>query len=252
MTVNGGSFAVNGSVTTVSGSLNVAGSTRMGNGPTTLQGAPTGGGLVLSTAAQKSMAAPHVAVFTANSSYPTFQQLNWSADNVSQNYDSYSDGSAWRASGGVAPMQCYKINNKWSVNYGPANPAAGASFGFASGLCVDGTTGNVGIGTRTPAAKLDVAGNRLRISNSGGEARVQFDNGTGNTWLVGYKTGTSTDLTLSARTSGGSETDVRTLKPDGSVVLSTGAPVTATATGAVTMGPFQFTSAGMFVAATGV
>jgi hypothetical protein len=55
----------------------------------------------------------------------------------------------------------------------------------ATGLAVTGavtTTGNVGIGTATPAAPLDVAGRTIKLSNLQPEYRLDFGGGSDLTW----------------------------------------------------------------------
>jgi hypothetical protein len=59
---------------------------------------------------------PHVAVYTSADIYPIFQQLNFSHNNISLNFDSYYD-TAWRSCSTSSNYQIYKLNDIFSINY---------------------------------------------------------------------------------------------------------------------------------------
>jgi hypothetical protein len=105
---------------------------------------------------------PHIWINTSDSPvYPVFQQLNWSADNISMNFDMYYDG-AFRNSGSSTAWQMYKVNNQMKFMY--QNGTAGSSNGQNNCLVL-GSTGNVGILNGTPIYTLDVSGT-TRVTNT--------------------------------------------------------------------------------------
>jgi hypothetical protein len=86
-------------------------------------------------------AGPHLWINTSDQANPVFQMLNWSADNVSMNFDMYYDGS-FRNSGSSTAWQIYKSNSQIRFMY--QNGTAGSSNGQTNCLVL-GSTGNVGI-----------------------------------------------------------------------------------------------------------
>ena len=61
---------------------------------------------------------PHIQTFTSADNYPILQQLNWSHNNVSINFDCYFD-TAWRSSSATSNFQINKLNDIFSINYYP-------------------------------------------------------------------------------------------------------------------------------------
>ena len=86
-------------------------------------------------------AGPHLWINTSDQANPVFQMLNWSADNVSMNFDMYYNG-AFRNSGSSTAWQIYKSNSQIRFMY--QNGTAGSSNGQTNCLVL-GSTGNVGI-----------------------------------------------------------------------------------------------------------
>ncbi len=83
---------------------------------------------------------PHIQATTTEDSYPVFQQLNWTHDNISLNFDSYYDG-AWRSSDPGSNFQIYKYMDKFQIRY-DSGIAAGNGVTWNNGLVMD-TSGNV-------------------------------------------------------------------------------------------------------------
>ena len=104
---------------------------------------------------------PHIQATTTDDSYPVFQQLNWSHDNVSLNFDSYFDGT-WRSSDAGSNFQIYKLSDKFKIRY-DSGIAAGSAVTWNEGFVMD-TSGSVGIGTESPSAQV-------HIYTSGGDPR---------------------------------------------------------------------------------
>jgi hypothetical protein len=106
-------------------------------------------------------AGPHLWITTSDQTNPVFQMLNWSANNVSMNFDMYYDG-AFRNSGSSTAWQLYKINSQLKFMY--QNGTAGSSNGQNNCLVL-GSTGNVGIAAATPAYTLDISGT-TKVTNT--------------------------------------------------------------------------------------
>ena len=99
-------------------------------------------------------AGPHVQYTTSTDNYPVLQQLNWSHDNISLNFDSYYDGD-WRSSDAGSNFQIYKNADLFTIYY-DSGVAPGSSLSWNVGLTLN-TSGNVGIGTSNPLQKLVVS-----------------------------------------------------------------------------------------------
>jgi hypothetical protein len=99
---------------------------------------------------------PHVTFYTNADSYPLFQQFNWGHNNIALNFDSYYNGSAWVSSSNLNNYQIYKANGSLNFNYANA-VNAGTTFSWSPGIILN-SSGNVGIGTTTPTAKLEIGG----------------------------------------------------------------------------------------------
>ncbi|MEM7514350.1 MAG: hypothetical protein AAF388_25715, partial [Bacteroidota bacterium] len=111
----------------------------------------------------------------------------------------------------------------------------------ANSLVVDGANDNVGIGTATPAQKLDVAGNiqtngQLRINTADGD-KIYMTNrmaqgsrlGHSSGWVMDYKAGPGSGGTVTGghrffTTSSGNYTERLSIKSDGNIGIGTAAP----------------------------
>ena len=97
---------------------------------------------------------PHLQYTTDADNYPVFQQLNWTHDNISLNFDSYYDGD-WRSSDAGSNFQIYKNTDLFSIKY-DSGIAAGSAITWNDGFVMK-SDGNVGIGTDSPLNKFVVA-----------------------------------------------------------------------------------------------
>ncbi len=118
-------------------------------------GAPTTTGLILTSSSYGSMAAPHISVYTANESNPSFNLLNWSSNNTSLNFDLYYN-NGWKNSGTTSPFQLYKLNNRLHMVYGTAG-SANSNAALYYGLTLD-NAGSVGINNANPITRFDTTG----------------------------------------------------------------------------------------------
>ncbi|MDD3028923.1 MAG: hypothetical protein PHS57_01385, partial [Alphaproteobacteria bacterium] len=110
-----------------------------------------------------SLSGPHVAAYTSTDpTHPVFQQLNWTHDNLSLNFDAYYDGS-WRSSSTTGNYQIYKNGGSLHVRYA-SSVSAGTTLTWTEGLILT-SAGRFGIGTTSPGYKLDVNGN-ARITST--------------------------------------------------------------------------------------
>jgi hypothetical protein len=99
---------------------------------------------------------PHTYVTTTQDTFPVFNQLNWSHDNISMNFDAYYDG-AFRSGSVGSNYQIYKVNNLLNFNYA-SGVAAGSGVTFQPGMVMN-TSGFIGLGHTAPDARLHLADN---------------------------------------------------------------------------------------------
>ena len=175
-------------------------------------------------------AGPHVQYTTSTDDYPVFQQLNWSHDNISLNFDSYFDGQ-WRSSDAGSNFQIYKNADLFSINY-DSGIAAGSALTWDYGLTMK-SDGKVGIGQSNPQTALHVFGTNpvIRVSDDGTSGfatlelrqqntttegfEISYDSGTGHTHLNNVF---NADLKIATNTGsfGTTSTNTRlTVKNDG-------------------------------------
>ena len=79
---------------------------------------------------------PHYSAYVSTDQYPIYQQLNWSHDNISHNYDAYFDETNWKSSLLASNYQIYKISNQFQFNYN-SGVVAGTSFTWNTAGYVD-------------------------------------------------------------------------------------------------------------------
>jgi hypothetical protein len=92
---------------------------------------------------------PHFEAYVGANPHPIYQQLNWSEDNISTNYDLYFDGANWKNSSTTRGYQIYKMGNKLTFKTAAAG-AVGSNSVFTDVLTLDGNQFSYGIsGTRT-------------------------------------------------------------------------------------------------------
>ena len=144
----------------------------IGNG---LNGASPAG-LIMTSTNQGNMSAPHVSVYTNNSTYPTFQQLNWQTDNICLGFDMYYDNN-FRTSGTVTAYQIYKVNGQLRFNIAPSAGAGGVANNTTS-MCI-ASNGCIGINNTNPTYQLDVTGNG-RINVQGANQLTIYNSSTAN------------------------------------------------------------------------
>jgi hypothetical protein len=187
---------------------------------------------------------PHIQYLTDADSYPVFQQLNYGHDNVALNFDVYYDGANWRSSDAGSNFSLYKNNDKMKLAY-KSGVAAGSTISFDSGIVLLASNGNVGIGTDTPANKLEVQNtgaaetayfNTSNAANSNAVVDART-NGTGSLYYGNHTGTTGNLLRLDA---GGSP--LLLVEKSGNVYASS--TVTVTQTGADFAGNFVVSNAG--------
>ena len=140
----------------VNGNLR-AGMSILGNGNTSLNGASTTSGIILTSSTHGSMAGPHTSVYVNNSTYPTFQQLIWGSDNISFNFDCYYENIWKHATSSNTSFQIYKMDNKLSFNYATSS-GIGSNISWTNGFTMD-SAGKIGLGgVQAPSYTLDVNG----------------------------------------------------------------------------------------------
>jgi hypothetical protein len=118
-------------------------------------------------------AGPHVQYTTSTDNYPVLQQLNWSHDNISLNFDSYYDGQ-WRSSDAGSNFQIYKNADLFTIKY-DSSIAAGSELSWNVGLTLN-TAGNLAIGASTALDnKLEVNGGDIRVRGTSTPS-IKFNN----------------------------------------------------------------------------
>lgn len=91
----------------------------------------------------------HFESYVGANPHPIYQQLNWTEDNISTNYDLYFDGATWKNSSTTRGYQIYKTGNKLAFKTSAAG-ATGSNSVFTDALTLDGTRVVYGSsGTRT-------------------------------------------------------------------------------------------------------
>ena len=64
-----------------------------------------------------SASGPHYTAYVTGSQYPTFNNLNFTNNNISLNFDAYFDGQ-WRSSYLTSNYQIYKVSDQLQFGYG--------------------------------------------------------------------------------------------------------------------------------------
>lgn len=162
---------------------------------------------------------PHIEAYTNADAYPLFQQLNWTHDNISFNFDSYFDGTNWRSSDAGSNFQIYKLNDTLKINYATGY-AQNSLITWKNGLSLDTAGnwnfyGNMNMGSSTAATDAFIeigangSGNRNAYIDFHGDntyadygLRIIRGNGGANTDSNIIHRGTGT-LALNALDSGG-------------------------------------------------
>jgi hypothetical protein len=124
---------------------------------------------------------PHIQITTDEDDYPVMQHLFQGHDEVVIHFDAYTDATGTdRSSAAFNNFQIQKSNGNFRIRYDSA-VAAGGAISWLEGLTVDGTTGNVGIGTTSPTPKLESVSStlaQLRLTHTFGSKFVDFTVGT--------------------------------------------------------------------------
>lgn len=115
-------------------------------------------GLTLASSVSATVTSPHITVYP-NTVYPTYQQLNYSADNTANTWDSYYDYGVgfWRRSSTAVPYMMLKNNGNLAFQVAPAGTATATISSWGTALSIN-SSGQVGINTGAPAFTLDVSG----------------------------------------------------------------------------------------------
>lgn len=103
---------------------------------------------------------PHIEALTYADNFPVFQQLNYSHNNITLNFDSYYDGTNWKTSSANNCYQIGKVGGLLNFNCVPtgAGVPAGTTIGWINAMSIN-ENGCVGIGTQTQGfTKLFVEG----------------------------------------------------------------------------------------------
>ena len=167
-------------------------------------------------------AGPHVQYTTSTDNYPVLQQLNWSHDNISLNFDSYYDGQ-WRSSDAGSNFQIYKNADLFTIYY-DSGIAPGSALSWNAGLTLN-PSGKVGIGTTSNLSKLS-------ISNNGAEG-FEFEPGVTNfgvantNYIASYDRSASTYRDISFDMGGVESSSIRFKGGSGNVGIGQPSPAAA-------------------------
>jgi hypothetical protein len=111
-----------------------------------------------------SLTGPHLSAYTASSSRPIFQQLNWNEDNINLSFAAYYDGT-WRSNYASSNFQIRKLSDRLSIMYG-SGVAAGSALTWSTAMTVN-PKGFFGFGTDVPRNQIDITG---QVTIRGGSA----------------------------------------------------------------------------------
>ncbi|MHC4687508.1 MAG: hypothetical protein ACYTEW_24850, partial [Planctomycetota bacterium] len=97
---------------------------------------------------------PTMEFFTTADVYPLIQYLNFAHDNIQWMFDAYFDGAVTRSSDAGSNFRQVKVADLLRFEY-DSGVAQGSVVTWNAGITLD-TSGQVGLGTTSPAAKLDI------------------------------------------------------------------------------------------------
>ena len=103
---------------------------------------------------------PHVSYFVnSDSNYPVFQQLNWTHDEISFNFDNYFDGktSNWISSSETGNFQLRKRDGRLKI-LSACNTYPGSNIDQLSIAFAVNSNSYIGIGTEDPTHRLTMRG----------------------------------------------------------------------------------------------
>jgi hypothetical protein len=125
-----------------------------------------------------SASGPHIRLQTASDAFPQMQILAWQHDAVSINFDAYFD-TVWRSSDIGSNFNIQKLQDKLIFQY-DSGITAGSTLTWEQGIVLD-ATGNVGIGTSTPAQKLSIRGadSKIELRDTNGSPTIDLLRGGG-------------------------------------------------------------------------
>ena len=176
---------------------------------------------------------PHVQYTTDIDNYPVFQQLNYGHGYTFLNFDSYWDG-AWKSSAGpngnTGNFSISQQGNGLRFDYANVN-TQGAAITWNSGMILNNTTGNVGIGTDAPTNRLHVVAQSYNpFTNASSNIFTEGAYGGGILMRDGNKFGGmylldgGANMRFNMKSSAGANVDVMTLNEGGNVGIGTTSP----------------------------
>lgn len=142
--------------------------------------------------ADSSISGPHINFLTAADIHPVVQMLPYAHNNAHIAMDAYFDGTNWKSSTNTGNFVITKGGAGFVLNCS-SNIASNANITAWSNAFTLTSGGNIGVGTSSPAYKLDVAGdinftgtlrsNGVAFTGTGGGNATHWSNNSSNVYI---------------------------------------------------------------------
>jgi hypothetical protein len=202
---SGGAFTLNGGIAIKENMILGNGLNSISNSNTVGPIITTGGNVGIGRAPTKMLTlsgpggdqnvGPNIEIFTSDQpNYPSYQQLNWSGDNISMLFDMYYDGVNFRASNSTPIYSIRKVVGQLEFNYGRSSAGSIVnvlpamvirSSGNVSILNANITTATIGTFLNTNAISTNISSGTINLSTGLTAGGAQITNANITTQTVG-------------------------------------------------------------------